>query len=433
MEEGSEVALPSQKMELLLNRPVRFRLFSSVLREGDQPGDVLRIEPSELHELPPLYTVLRHPRSSQQRPVTVTLTARLSEIGTLELWAAGAEPVEGDPESGGGTPLKWRLQFDLRQSEGSSPAPSQSQSGGDGEEVAALPTEQAGLVAAASEHIRSVFAGAAPAAGLPKALSQVLGPRDGWATATLRALWESLVAARDKRTRGAAHEARWLNLAGFCLRPGFGYALDDWRVKEAWRVFNAGLTHEKDDTCRLEWWILWRRIAGGLSRNQQEEIWKRAAPLVIPSLKRPDRKPCQPQRDGGGVSGPGGVRAARAEAQDRAGRHLARAARKAAKRVWTVVDGPRGRADAAVWSDRCGGVAEPGREVDGAAGADRCGVGRSALPAGPCRDRAGPAERRSGARLAAGDAAEGRRLADGAAAERRRDAARADGARSGPA
>jgi hypothetical protein len=122
----------------------------------------------------------------------------------------------------------------------------------------------------------------------------VLGPRDGWATATLRALWESLVAARDKRTRGAAHEARWLNLAGFCLRPGFGYALDDWRVKEAWRVFNAGLTHEKDDTCRLEWWILWRRIAGGLSRNQQEEIWKRAAPLVIPSLKRPDRKPVSP-------------------------------------------------------------------------------------------------------------------------------------------
>ena len=294
MEEGSEVALASQKLALLLNRPVRFRLFSSVLREGDQPGDVLRIEPSELHELPPLYTVLRHPRSSQQRPVTVTLTARLSEIGTLELWAACAEPVEGDPESSGGTPLKWRLQFDLRQSEDSSPAPSQSQSSGDGEAVAALPTEQAGLVAAAAEHIRSVFAGVAPVAGLPKALTQVLGPRDGWATATLRALWESLLAVREKRTRGAAHEARWLNLAGFCLRPGFGYALDDWRVKEAWRVFNAGLTHEKDDTCRLEWWILWRRIAGGLSRNQQEEIWKRAAPLVIPSLKRPDRKPVSP-------------------------------------------------------------------------------------------------------------------------------------------
>ena len=287
MEEGSEVELPSQPMALLLNRPVRFRLFSSVLREGDKPGDVLHLEPSELTELPPLYTVLRHPKSSQQRPVTVTLRARLSEIGTLELWAASAEK-----EPDGGAQLKWRLQFDLRQSESSSPAPSQSQS--DGEEVAALPAEQAGLVAAAAEHIRGVFAGSSPAAGLPKALVQVLGPRDGWSTATLRALWEELKAAREKRGRGVAHEARWLNLVGFCLRPGFGYALDDWRVKEAWRVFNAGLAHEKDDACRLEWWILWRRIAGGLSRNQQEEIWKRAAPLVLPSLKRPDRKPVSP-------------------------------------------------------------------------------------------------------------------------------------------
>lgn len=287
MEEGSELTLPPPPMELKLNRPVRFRLFSSVLREGDQPGDVLRIEPSELLELPPLYTVLRHPKSSQQRPVTVQLKSRLSEIGTLELWA-----VATDKEADGETPLKWRLQFDLRQSEGSQPAAAQRQDGG--EEVEALPAEQAGLIAAAAELIRGVFVGNIAAAGLPKALVQVLGPRDGWSTATLRAVWEELKQQRERRGRSAAHEARWLNLAGFSLRPGFGYALDDWRVKEAWRVFNAGLFHEKDDTCRLEWWILWRRIAGGLSRNQQEEIWKRAAPLVVPSLKRPDRKPVSP-------------------------------------------------------------------------------------------------------------------------------------------
>ncbi len=290
MEEGSELELPSQHMALLLNRPVRFRLFSSVLREGDEPGQVLQIDSSELSELPPLYTVLRHPKSSQQRPVTVTLKARLSEIGTLELWAVAAEK---DPE--GGAQLKWRLQFDLRQTEGGEAAPSPSApADSDGDEVSALPAEQAGLVAAAAEQIRGVFAGQAAAAGLPKALVSVLGPRDGWSTATLRALWDELKAAREKRTRSAAHEARWLNLTGFVLRPGFGYALDDWRVKEAWRVFNEGLHHEKDDTCRLEWWILWRRIAGGLSRNQQEEIWKRAAPLVVPSLKRADRKAIGP-------------------------------------------------------------------------------------------------------------------------------------------
>ena len=175
--------LPPPPMELKLNRPVRFRLFSSVLREGDQPGDVLRIEPSELLELPPLYTVLRHPKSSQQRPVTVQLKSRLSEIGTLELWAVATEK-----EADGEVPLKWRLQFDLRQSESSQPAAAQSQQGD--EEVGALPAEQAGLIAAAAELTRGVFVGNAAAAGLPKALVQVLGPRDGWSTATLRAVWE---------------------------------------------------------------------------------------------------------------------------------------------------------------------------------------------------------------------------------------------------
>lgn len=289
MEEGSELTLPPPPLELLLNRPVRFRLFSSVLREGDTPGDVLHLDPSELEELPPLYTVLRHPKSSQARPLPVLLRARLSEIGTLELWAVATEP-----EPDGAAPLKWRLQFDLRQSEGTSQAQTQIHDGDGDEEVEALPPEQAGLIAAASELIRAVFAGQTAAAGLPKALTQVLGPRDGWSTATLRALWEELKAQRERRGRSPAHESRWCNLAGFCLRPGFGYALDDWRVKEVWRVFNAGLGHEKDDACRLEWWILWRRIAGGLSKNQQEEIWKRAAPLVVPSLRRPDRKPISP-------------------------------------------------------------------------------------------------------------------------------------------
>ena len=131
-------------------------------------------------------------------PATVTLKARLSEIGTLELWAVAAEK---DPD--GGVPLKWRLQFDLDKAKAarrkSSQGPTNSQFSSDGEEVSALPAEQAGLVAAAAEQIRAVFAGASAAAGLPKRFVQVLGPRDGWSTATLRALWEELKTAREKK------------------------------------------------------------------------------------------------------------------------------------------------------------------------------------------------------------------------------------------
>ncbi|MCS6915805.1 MAG: Hsp70 family protein [Myxococcales bacterium] len=274
LEEGTEVDLTGRIFQLRTNRPVRFRLFSSVQRQGDRPGDVLRLPAGSLTELPPLYTVLRHARSSQERPIDVVLRARLTELGTLELWALGEDGQ------------RWRLQFDLRASEEGRAEVSTS----------AIESEAtAGLIAAAAAQIDAVFAGDAPPNGLPRSLQGVLGPREGWSPTVLRALWEPLKKHASHRGRTAPHEARWLNLTGYCLRPGFGYPLDDWRVKEAWRVWNAGLHNDRDEACRLEWWILWRRIAGGLSRNQQEEIWKRVAPLLLPAHRRADRKPPGPQ------------------------------------------------------------------------------------------------------------------------------------------
>ena len=57
------------------------------------------------------------------RPIAVTLAARLTEIGTLELWAVAcepepSEPARSDPEGMAAAPLRWRLQFDLRSTEG---------------------------------------------------------------------------------------------------------------------------------------------------------------------------------------------------------------------------------------------------------------------------------------------------------------------------
>ena len=64
----------------------------------------------------------------------------------------------------------------------------------------------------------------------------------------------------------AAHEARWLNLTGFALRPGYGFAVDDWRVGETWRNVLGKLAFPASQAESL---VLWRRIAGGLSRGQQ--------------------------------------------------------------------------------------------------------------------------------------------------------------------
>jgi hypothetical protein len=93
----------------------------------------------------------------------------------------------------------------------------------------------------------------------------------------LRELWQTLIELEPARRLGVEHEARWLSLTGFCLRPGFGLAVDDWRVAQTWRFFPASVVHAKNELCRAEWWILWRRIAGGLSAGQQVTL---AEPLV---------------------------------------------------------------------------------------------------------------------------------------------------------
>jgi hypothetical protein len=78
------------------------------------------------------------------------------------------------------------------------------------------------------------------------------------------------------RRKSPQHEARWINLLGYCLRPGYGLAVDDWRVAETWKTVQGKLAHAAA-TSRTESLILWRRIAGGLSQGQQRAL---AEPLL---------------------------------------------------------------------------------------------------------------------------------------------------------
>jgi hypothetical protein len=78
------------------------------------------------------------------------------------------------------------------------------------------------------------------------------------------------------RHKSPTHEARWLNLLGYALRPGYGLAVDDWRVGETWKTLQGKLAHAAA-TSRTESLILWRRIAGGLSAGQQHAL---AQPLL---------------------------------------------------------------------------------------------------------------------------------------------------------
>src|SRR5207237_6622500 len=77
--------------------------YTSTVRADDAAGTLLRVAPEQLLQLPPLHTVLRGGKRSGTKRVPVTLAARSTEIGTLELYC-----VAKDGQN------RWRLEFNVR-------------------------------------------------------------------------------------------------------------------------------------------------------------------------------------------------------------------------------------------------------------------------------------------------------------------------------
>ena len=118
-----------------------------------------------------------------------------------------------------------------------------------------------------------------------KRLVETLGIERGeWPTTLLRQLWEVLMEVESGRGRSPQHEARWLNLTGFALRPGYGLAVDDWRVAETWKRLGGKLAFNTPAS-RAEMSILWRRVAGGLTAGQQQSLASSMLATVRVSLK----------------------------------------------------------------------------------------------------------------------------------------------------
>jgi molecular chaperone DnaK (HSP70) len=263
-EEGRDVELPGRTFELLIRQPVEFPLFVSSTRTTDPPGALLDVDPEQIRALPPIRTVLQSGRKSAADTVRVTLHGRLTEIGTLEMWCA---EVGGD--------RTWKLAFDVRGTQRSDFA----EHGGAGAAEAQGVVDES-VVRQCAGLIRATFTRGSVERpeGLAKRLEQATGtPRAEWPASLMRAFWEVLLEVEPGRRLSDQHEARWLGLLGYCLRPGYGLAVDDWRVAQTWRLYPQRIVHAKNEGVRSEWWVLWRRLAGGLSAGQQQTL---AQPLL---------------------------------------------------------------------------------------------------------------------------------------------------------
>lgn len=269
-EEGFEAHLQQPAFEVLANQPATFRLFTSFTRLGDHLGDLVSLSEKEITRLPPIRTVLRYGKKSTAQRLPVHLAIRLTEVGTLELWCQSVT-----------TPHRWQLQFDVREQ------------GLPQEAAFATPGEtfDTGVIERAQESIQKAFCEKkAGVKNLPEKLSRDLVSifelgKDKWPTSLIRKLADALYECRQGRAFTFHHESRWLNLLGFCMRPGFGAPLDEWRMKEIWKIHPLGLQFPRQAQCRSEWWIFWRRVAGGLSAGQQWHIYQSLLP-VLPAVDK---------------------------------------------------------------------------------------------------------------------------------------------------
>ena len=265
VEEGYETELREPAFEVRANQPVLFQLSTSSTRLGDRLGDVVLLEESETTELPAIRTILRFGKKGEARSLPVHLLLRLTEVGTLDLACRSLE-----------TEHRWQLSFDVRQDPGNSEV---ARASGATLDQAVLERARERIVAAFGPKAAAVASDSEGGLGslVPDLTALLEMKKARWPTAVIRKLADALLESRDGRTRTAVSEVRWLNLLGFCLRPGFGDPLDEWRAKEAWKLYLQGQCFPKDTQGRLEWWIFWRRVAGGLGAGHQTRIHQDAS------------------------------------------------------------------------------------------------------------------------------------------------------------
>jgi len=290
LEEGQEIAVPRPELELALGQPVAFPLYTSTVRADDQAGTILKVARDQLLQLPPLHTILRGGKRSGTKHVPVTLAARCTEIGTLELWCVATDGNN-----------RWRLEFNVRDIV-KEPEEKEDEDTARAERAVTDVWPEA-QVQEAARLIRGSYTdepdGPSPR-DLTKALEAALDTsRQNWPTGLCRRLWDFLAEAADQRRTSPAHLSRWYNLVGYCLRPGFGDSLDRFRVEQLWKILHAPprpagagkAAAPRPMEGGADYWIMWRRVAGGLNVQLQNTLYTRLRAVLMPTKSKGSAKP----------------------------------------------------------------------------------------------------------------------------------------------
>ena len=254
-----KLALTEQTFDLRCNSQVQFDVASSLDIRDYKLGESIDWH-EKLHVLPPLTTTLKG-----KGKVPVNLVCELDELGVLqiELQQVNAKP-------------SWQLAFNLRNT---SDKPK---------------IDYDHRLKKALEVIELWFGNAnktAPKEPLRKSLEKCLGKRENWSVNDARQLFDQLITLAKRRRRSVVHERSWLNIAGYCLRPGIGFAGDVGRIEQVWGLFSQGIQYHQHAEVWVQWWAFWRRAAAGLDQQQQFVLFNETKHVLLNSRGAVSKKP----------------------------------------------------------------------------------------------------------------------------------------------
>ena len=262
--EGQTVSLSEPKLSLRVGQPVAFPLFSSSKRPKDEAGEL--VGTADLTPLPTLQTKIAAEETESQKEVPVTLASEVTPVGTLDINFRSQKEQE------------YRLEFSVRDGmAGSASADLARKEVEEGRDlILAVFKAKPKDLKKMEWRPKSILLG----------LEQIMGTtREEWPPVVLRTFWDAYWSVESRRRVSPEHEASWLNGIGFCLRPGFGLPLDEWRVLQLEKLLDSWLQFSREDKVKVQFYILWRRVAAGLRRSIQDRVWSQIHPHFLPGRK----------------------------------------------------------------------------------------------------------------------------------------------------
>ena len=249
---------------LTANKKVKFPLCSSATRIGDKPGDIIDLN-DEITFVSSLETALKFGKSTSHQNIKSNLYSILTETGVLKIFLKSAESTHN-----------WPLNFDTRLIGDDL---SESEVG----DRIVIDQEN---INKALEEINSYFKAPANSVNIVKQIEAAIElNKKEWPLQCLRKFADNLLEIPYSSLKLPAKEAKWLNLLGYCLRPGFGDPEDGMRMKKIWSLWYKGMNNKNNASVATEWWIFWRRTVSGLNNGHQRTIYQELTKNICPKGK----------------------------------------------------------------------------------------------------------------------------------------------------